>query len=76
MIKGKVIMKKGKEGLTFLEISLVVGFGTMAVAKLFGKFDYSWWVVTSPIWGYFLLYFSILLAVVMLRNHLRIIKKK
>lgn len=34
----------------------VLASGVLTFLKLAGAFDLSWWAVTSPVWGGFLLY--------------------
>lgn len=44
----------------FLEVLTLV----FVVLKLTGTIDWSWWAVTSPLWGAFLVYAILLLSIV------------
>lgn len=52
-------MKLGFPGLLFL---------VLLVLKLTGHIAWSWWWVTSPLWGVFLLVFGICLLVEILKK--------
>jgi len=49
-----------REGMSFCGVVVVV----LIAFKLFGVIDWSWWWVTSPIWGGYLLLISFWLMII------------
>lgn len=52
--------------LVIITVAAPVTFGVFAVLRLTHAIDWSWWLVTSPLWGAALIILAVIIATVIL----------